>query len=111
MKKVLVSLALILSLAAIPVVFAARSDDAAFEPLSRELSPARDIAALGGLERENGYRTLVVGAAVPGVKSAQCSVRLLDAGLNLIEEARFTVEAASSGQVDFAGRIGPRVAM
>ena len=113
MKKVLVSLALLLTLAAIPVVFAARSDsgDVAFEPLARELSPARDIAALGGLERENGYRTLVVGAAVPGVKPARCSARLLDAGLNLIAEERFVVEAASNGQVDFAGRVGPRAAM
>lgn len=113
MKKVLVSLALLLTLAAIPVVFAARSDsgDVAFEPLAREMSPARDIAALGGLERENGYRTLVVGAAVPGIKPARCSARLLDAGLNLIKEVRFTVEAASSGQIDFASQIGPRVAM
>ena len=113
MKKVLVSLALLLTLAAIPVVFAGRSDsgDVAFEPLSRELSPARDIAALGGLDRENGYRTLVVGAAVPGGKSARCSARLLDAGLNLIAEERFVVEAASNGQVDFAGQVGPRVAM
>jgi hypothetical protein len=113
MKKVFVSLALLLSLAAIPVVFAARSDsdDFVFQPLSSEMSPARDIAALGGLERENGYRTLVVGAAVPGGRSAECSARLLDAGLNLIGEERFTVDAGSSGQIDFASQIGPRVAM
>ena len=55
MKKVLVSLALLLSLAAIPVGFAARSDDAGTLPFeSRQLSPARDIAALGGLEHEGG---------------------------------------------------------
>lgn len=112
MKKAFVSLALALALA-VPFVDAARrDDDAGILPFdASNLSPARDIAALGGLERENGYRTLVVGAAVPGVKSAQCSARLLDAGLNLIAEARFTAEAGSNGQVDFASRVGPRVAM
>ena len=112
MKKAFVSLALLLSLAAIPVGFAARSDeDAGTLPFeTRQLSPARDIAALGGLEHEGGYRTLVVGAAVPGVKSARCSVRLLDTDFGLIEEERFAVEAGSTGQIDFAGRIGKRVA-
>lgn len=112
MKKVLVTLALILALA-VPLVNAARNmDDGGLIPFdTRNLSQARDIAALGGLERENGYRTLVVGAAVPGVKSARCSARLVDAGLNLVEEARFAVEAGSSGQVDFASRVGTRVAM
>lgn len=112
MKKAFVPLALALALA-VPVVDAARKDDDAgtlpFD--ARQLAPARDVAALGGLEHEGGYRTLVVGAAVPGVKSARCSVRLLDAGLGLLEEARFSVEAGSSGQIDFAGRIGTRIAM
>jgi hypothetical protein len=112
MKKAFVSLALALALA-IPVVDAARrDDDAGTLPFdARQLAPARDIAALGGLEHEGGYRTLVVGAAVPGVKSAQCSARLLDSKLGLLEEARFTVDAGSSGQIDFADRIGTRVAM
>lgn len=112
MKKALVPLALALALA-VPVVDAARKDDDAgtlpFD--ARQLAPARDVAALGGLEHEGGYRTLVVGAAVPGVKSAKCSVRLLDAELGLLEEARFAVEAGSSGQIDFANRMGTRVAM
>lgn len=110
MKKVLVSLALLLSLA-VPVVLAGRSDEDVTVPFdTRALAPARDVAALGGLEREGGYRALVVGAAVPGIEAAQCSARLLDAGAGLLAEARFTVEAASSGQVDFADRIGNRVA-
>lgn len=111
MKKALVSLALLLSLAVFPLVFAARSDDGGTLPFdNRELAPARDIAALAGLEHEGGYRTLVVGAAVPGLRSAQCSVRLLDARAGLLEEDRFTVEAGSTGQIDFASRIGDRVA-
>ena len=111
MKKALVSLALLLSLAVFPVVFAARSDDGGTMPFdARELAPARDIAALAGLEHEGGYRTLVVGAAVPGIEAAQCSVRLLDARARLLAEDRFIVEAGSTGQVDFAGRIGNLVA-
>jgi hypothetical protein len=111
MKKAFVSLALALALA-IPVVDAARrDDDAGTLPFdARQLSPARDIAAVGGLEHEGGYRTLVVGAAVPGFKSAQCSARLLDTSFGLIAEARFTVEAGGTGQIDFADRIGNRVA-
>jgi hypothetical protein len=111
MKKVLVPLALLLSLS-VTFVFGARSKDDGTVPFdARELAPARDIAALAGLEHEGGYRTLVVGAAVPGNRSAECSARLLDAGNNLLEEARFTVEAGSSAQVDFADRIGTRVAV
>src|SRR5689334_96479 len=110
MKKVLVPLALLLTLS-VTVVFAARSDDDGTLPFdARELAPARDIAALAGFEHEGGYRTLVVGAAVPGTRSAECSARLLDAGNNLLEEAKFAVEAGSTGQVDFADHIGYRVA-
>ena len=111
MKKALVSLALTLSLA-VPVVYAARSaDDAGTVPFdARELAPARDIAALAGLEHEGGYRTLVVGAAVPGTQSAQCTARLLNAKAGLLEVASFSVEAGSSAQIDFADRIGTRVA-
>ena len=110
MKKVLVSLALLLSLA-VPFVLAGRTDEDITVPFdTRELAPARDVAALAGLEREGGYRALVVGAAVPGIEAAQCSARLLDARAGLLAEARFTVEAGSSNQIDFADRIGSRVA-
>ncbi|HVG08539.1 MAG TPA: hypothetical protein VNM67_12600 [Thermoanaerobaculia bacterium] len=111
MKKAFVPLALALALA-VPFADAARRDgDVGTLPFdAHQLSPARDIAAVGGLEHEGGYRTLVVGAAVPGAKSAQCSARLLDTRFGLIEEARFSVEAGSTGQIDFAGRVGKRVA-
>lgn len=111
MKKVLVPLALLSLVLSVPLVDAGRKDDDGIVPFdARNLSPAREIAALGGLEHEGGYRTLVVGAAVPGIEAAQCSVRLLDARLGLLAEDRFTVEAGSSGQVDFAERVGTRVA-
>ena len=110
MKKVFVSLALLLSLA-VPFVLAGRTDEDISLPFdTRKLAPARDIAALGALEREGGYRALVVGAAVPGIEAAQCSARLLDARAGLLAEARFTVDAGSSNQIDFADRIGNRVA-
>lgn len=112
MKKVLVPLALLSLALSVPLVDAARSrDDVGTVPFdARNLHPARDIAALGGFEHEGGYRTLVVGAAVPGIESAQCSARLFDARVGLLAEERFTVEAGSSAQVDFADRIGTRVA-
>lgn len=111
MKKVLVPLALLSLVLSVPLVDASRKDDDGIVPFdARNLSPARDVAALGGFEHEGGYRTLVVGAAVPGIESAQCSARLFDARLGLLAEERFTVEAGSSAQVDFADRIGMRVA-
>lgn len=109
MKKAFVLLALTLALA-VPVVYAARSiddDGPVFD--ARKLAQARDIAALGGLERDGGYRTLVVGAAVPGPKTAQCLVRVLDAKANVLDEANLTVDAGSTAQFDFAGRVGQRV--
>ncbi|HET9228496.1 MAG TPA: hypothetical protein VFR31_17600 [Thermoanaerobaculia bacterium] len=110
MKKAVVSLALTLALT-VPVVFAARSDSDGTVPFdARDLTSARDIAALAGFEHEGGYRTLVVGAAVPGAKDAQCSVRLFDAKLGLLEEDTFTVGAGNNAQIDFASRIGTRVA-
>lgn len=111
MKKVLVPLALLSLVLTVPLVDAARKDDDGIVPFdARNLSPARDVAALGGFEHEGGYRTLVVGAAVPGIESAQCSAKLFDARLGLLAEDRFTVEAGSSAQVDFADRMGMRVA-
>ena len=110
MKKAVVSLVLTLSLT-VPIVFAARSNNDGTIPFdARELAPARDIAALGGFEHEGGYRTLVVGAAVPGIEAAQCSVKLFDANVGLLAEDRFTVEAGSNAQIDFARRMGTRVA-
>lgn len=112
MKKVLVSLALILALAA-PLVNAARDlDDVGTLPFdARELSVARDRAALAGLERDGGYRSLVVGAAVPGAKSARCEAQLFDRGGRILEEAAFDVDAGSTAQFDFAQLLGNRVAV
>jgi hypothetical protein len=114
MKKALVVLALPLALAlTIPVVNAGRmaNPDGDLPPFdARELAPSRDISALAGLERDGGYRSLVVGAAVPGAKAAQCQVRLLDANARLLEIAELRIDSGSNGQVDFADRIGPRVA-
>lgn len=111
MKKALVSLALTLALT-VPVVYAARSiDDAGPVPFeNRVMLPARDVAAIGGLERTGGYRSLVVGAAVPGSVTAQCQVQLLDARLQVLETAGLTVDAGTNAQIDFADRIGSRIA-
>lgn len=111
MKKAFVSLALTLALA-VPVVYAARqADDVGPVPFeNRVMLPARDIAAIGGLERNGGYRSLVVGAAVPGSVTAQCQAKLLDARLQVLEVADWTVEAGSNAQIDFADRIGSRIA-
>jgi hypothetical protein len=111
MKKAFVSLALTLALA-VPVVYAARSsDDPGTVPFdARVMAPARDVAAVAGLERDGGYRSLVVGAAVPGSVTAQCQVRLLDAKARLLEVAELAVDAGANAQIDFADRIGSRVA-
>jgi hypothetical protein len=113
MKKALVLLALPLALAlAVPIVNAGRmSNDGELPPFdARELAPARDVSAVAGLERDGGYRSLVVGAAVPGSMAAECQVRLLDAKARLLEVADLRVDAGSNGQLDFADRIGSRVA-
>lgn len=68
-----------------------------------ELHPAGGTASLTGLERD-GYRLLVVGAAVPGGRPARCQARLLDAAGVVLDEAAFAVPARSSAQVDFAAR-------
>lgn len=73
--------------------------------VDRELHPAGGTAALTGLERA-GHRVLVVGAAVPGARAAQCQARLLDAKGAVLDEAALDVPAGSSAQIDFAGRPG-----
>ncbi len=112
MKKAFVSLALALALA-IPAVDAARrDDDGGTLPFdARELAAARDTASLAGLEREGGYRSLVVGAAVPGMKSAKCQAQVFDRSGRILEEAAFDVDAGSTEQFDFARRLGSRVAV
>lgn len=112
MKKALVSLALTLALA-VPLVDAARrDDDGGTLPFdARELSFARDTASLAGLERDGGYRSLVVGAAVPGIKSAQCRAQVFDRRGGILEEASFDVDSGSSAQIDFARQLGNRVAV
>jgi hypothetical protein len=113
MKKSLVPLALSLALVT-PLANAGRmpaSSDREPAPFAaHQLKPARDIAAMGGLER-GSYRLLVVGAAVPGKASAQCQARLLGAGGALLEEASLEVPAGSNAQIDFANRIGLRMAV
>lgn len=112
MKKAFVSLALALALAA-PFADAARKDDDGgtlpFD--ARELAAARDTASLAGIERDGGYRSLVVGAAVPGMKSAQCQAQVFDRGGRVLDQARFDVDAGSTAQFDFAGRLGRRAAV
>lgn len=113
MKKALISLGLTLALS-VPLVDAARSrdDDGGTLPFDiSELSVARDTASLAGIERDGGYRSLVVGAAVPGVKSAQCRAQVFDRNGGILEEAAFDVDAGSSAQIDFARRMGERVAV
>ncbi len=80
---------------AVPIITADRLD--------KDLHPAGGMAALTGLERES-YRLLVVGAAVPGNRPAQCQARLLDAAGVVLDEAVLKVPAGSSAQIDFAGR-------
>lgn len=113
MKKTLFPLALTLALVT-PLANAGRvpiSSDREPQPFAKQdLHPARDTAALAGLERAN-YRALVVGAAVPGARSAQCQAQLLGARGVVLEEARLDVPAGSSAQVDFADRIGLRMAV
>jgi hypothetical protein len=113
MKKALAPLALALALTA-PIVDAARvpgAPDGDLIPFeTRNLSPARDIAALAGLERDGGYRVLVVGAAVPGAKEASCQARVVGPRGRVILASPFVVEAGSTAQIDFADRIGTRVA-
>jgi hypothetical protein len=110
MKKSLVPLALSLALVT-PLANAGRMQPATSEPtLSKnDLHPARDTATLAGLERPD-YRTLVVGAAVPGNAAAQCTVQLLGARGVVLEKDSFKVSASSNAQVDFADRIGLRMA-
>jgi hypothetical protein len=109
MKKALFPLALTLVLVT-PLANAGRMTATNPAPLSKhDLHPARDTAALAGLERAS-YRTLVVGAAVPGTEAAQCKVRLLGARGVVLEEARLAVAAGASAQIDFADRIGLRLA-
>ncbi|HEX3131794.1 MAG TPA: hypothetical protein VH394_30940 [Thermoanaerobaculia bacterium] len=110
MKKSLVPLALTLALVT-PLANAGRLQPATSEPtLSKnDLHPAKDTATLAGLERPD-YRTLVVGAAVPGTKAAQCQVQLLGARAVVLETAPLKVQAGSTAQVDFADRIGLRMA-
>jgi hypothetical protein len=91
-RLVLALFALALCLAA-PIITADRLD----------LHPAGGMAALTGLDRDS-YRLLVVGAAVPGARSARCQARLLDAAGAVLDEAALEVPAGSSAQIDFAGR-------
>jgi hypothetical protein len=111
MKKALFPLALSLALVT-PLANAGRMQPATSEPAlsQNDLHPARDIATLVGLERPD-YRTLVVGAAVPGAESAQCKVQLLGARGVVLEERSLNVPAGSSAQADFADRIGLRMAV
>lgn len=111
MKKALFPLAVSLALVT-PLANAGRVVPASSEPaLSiNDLHPARDIATLAGLERPD-YRTLVVGAAVPGAKSATCRVQLVGARGIVLEERSLDVAAGSSAQADFADRIGLRMAV
>lgn len=113
MKKALAPLALSLALVT-PLANAGRvpaSSDREPAPFAEhQLKPARDIAALGGLER-GSYRLLVVGAAVPGKESAQCQARLFGANNTLLEEASLEVPAGANAQIDFADRIGLRMAV
>ena len=110
MKKALFPLALTLALVT-PLANAGRMQPDSSEPAlsQNDLHPARDTAALVGLERPS-YRTLVVGAAVPGTESAQCKVQLLGARGIVLEERSLDVPAGSSAQTDFADRIGLRMA-
>jgi hypothetical protein len=111
MKKALFPLAMALALVT-PLANAGRIQPASSEPAlsQNDLHPARDIATLVGLERPD-YRTLVVGAAVPGTEAAQCTVQLLGARGVVLEQRSLDVPAGSSAQADFADRIGLRMAV
>lgn len=114
MKKALVVLALPLALAlAVSVADAGRfsgGPDGDVLPFdARELAPARDTAAMAGIEREGGYRSLVVGAAVPGTKAAVCQARLHGRDGSVLDQVELAIDAGSSAQFDFADRIGSRV--
>jgi hypothetical protein len=110
MKKALFPLALSLALVT-PLANAGRMVPASSEPtLSKnDLHSARDTATLAGLERPD-YRTLVVGAAVPGTRAAQCTVQLLGARGIVLEQESLKVPAGATAQVDFADRVGLRMA-
>lgn len=110
MKKAFVPLALSLALVT-PLANAGRPQPASSEPtLSKnDLHPARDTATLAGLERPD-YRTLVVGAAVPGTKAAQCTLQVLGAHRVVLEKETIRVAAGSTSQIDFADRMGLRMA-
>jgi hypothetical protein len=114
MKKALVVLAIPLALAlAVSVADAGRisgGPDGDFQPFdARELAPARDTAAMAGIEREGGYRSLVVGAAVPGIEAAVCRARLHGRDGSVLEQVELSVDGGSTAQFDFASRIGSRV--
>src|SRR5689334_12063932 len=96
MVRVILSLAVLALCLAAPLLTADRL----------ELHPAGDTATLTGLERD-GYRFLVVGAAIPGKQPARCQARLLDAAGAVLDEAALMVPARSSAQVDFAARSTP----
>ncbi|MES1241357.1 MAG: hypothetical protein ABUT39_07045 [Acidobacteriota bacterium] len=110
MKKALFPLAVSLALVT-PLANAGRPVPATSELAltANDLHPARDTATLTGLERPD-YRTLVVGAAVPGTEAAQCKVQLLGARGVVLEESSLKIQAGSTAQVDFADRIGLRMA-
>lgn len=116
MKKVLIPLSLTVALAA-PLVFAARwesAPDAGLRDLrpfqGSEISPARDTAVLDGFARNGAYRTLVVGAAIPGNKAATCAVRVVAMDGSVIEEAVLDIQGGTNAQFDFADRIDSRKA-
>lgn len=111
MKKALFPLALTLSLVT-PLAHAGRINTTTSEPATfapQDLHSAFDTAEMAGLERP-GYRTLVVGAAVPGTVTGLCQATLVGARGVVLERASFEVEAGSSAQVDFADRMGLRMA-
>jgi hypothetical protein len=102
MSRLIFSLFAVALCLAVPVADAGRLTS----QLNRSaLHSAGDTATLTGLERDS-YRLLVVGAAVPGDRPAQCQARLLGAGGVVLEETTLEVEAGSSAQFDFAGHSG-----
>ncbi len=111
MKKALFPLALTLSLVS-PLANAGRINTTTSEPATfapQDLRSAFDTAELAGLERP-GYRTLVVGAAMPGKVDGLCQATLVGARGVVLERASIEVPAGSSAQIDFADRMGLRMA-